>query len=92
MYTSLIIYIGLFLAGYVIWKKYNDQEFYWSLYPVGGLLILSILDHLSNAYLQLSEGQRVIEYFAFTFLRIIAAIIIIFIILKMSFKNKKDKK
>ena len=86
MYISEIIFGGLFIAGIIIWKKYNDPRFFWYLFPAGGLLVLSILQNLSEIYLLLSDDQWAIEFFIFTALRIIAGAAFLLITLKKSFK------
>lgn len=86
MYLSLAIYFGLIVVGIVIWKKYNAPRFFWYLFPIVGLLSLSVLEHFSEIYLQLSDDQRAIKFFILTSLRIAAVIALLLITLKRSFK------
>jgi hypothetical protein len=86
MSISLIVYLILFVAGIVIWKKNNDKRYFWYLFPVGGLIILSVLQYLLDTYLQFSESQGVIEFFIFTALRVVAFIVLLLITLRKTFK------
>ena len=81
MYSE-IIGTGLFIAGIFLWKKYKEPEFFWSLFPIGGSLLLSVLQYLSETFLQLSNEQRATESFIFLVLGIILFVAFILITLK----------
>lgn len=86
MYISLIVYIVLFLAGVVIWKKNNDKRYFWYLFPISGLLIISVLKYLLDKYLQLTPNQHAVEFFIFTALNVFGIAALLLITLKKSFK------
>jgi pilus assembly protein TadC len=69
-----MIGIVIFLFGIFLWKKSNHPEFFWSLFPVGGVIMISILEHLSEAFSWLNDDQKVAEYYVSFTLRVIAFI------------------
>jgi DMSO reductase anchor subunit len=82
MYVSGIIFIALIVADIITWKKYNDRRYFWYLFPMSGLLIITVLKHLSETYLQLSGDQRAIEFFIFAGLSAVAVVALLVITLK----------
>jgi len=88
VYISEIIFIGLFLVGVYWWKKYNNPEFFWALFPLGGSLILLVLQYLSENFLHLSQELRDAEAFIFLVLRGIAFIAFVLIFLRGILKKK----
>ncbi len=87
MYTSLIIYTTLLIAGVFTWKKYNDRRYYWYLYPIGGALLVSIADHFSKTQLTLTQNQNDILFYLLMLLRAIALVSIVVITFNKSFNN-----
>ena len=86
MHIDIIISISLLVWAFIIWKKNNDKRYFWYLFPIAGLLILSGTQYLLDKYFLLAGNQGVIQFFIFTFLRIIAGIALLLITLKTTFK------
>jgi len=82
----IIIFLCLIVVDFITWKKYNDRRYFLYLFPMVGLLILTILKTLSESYLQLSGDQRAIEFFVFAGLSAVAVVALLVITLKKSFK------
>jgi hypothetical protein len=68
------------LYGYYLWKKYDSLNAKWSLYPVAALLLLSLIQSVSESQLELSQVARELEFYIFTIIRLVV-IGIFFIIL-----------
>lgn len=82
MYISEVVSVGLFVVGVYLWKKYSKPDFFWSLFPIGGSLIISVLQYLSETFLHLSDETRITESLVFLVLRAIAFLAFGAIVLK----------
>jgi hypothetical protein len=85
----VLIYTILIFIGIYLWRKYNDSEYFWLLFPFGGLLLLDILGYLLN-FFQFSDNQQLIVFYVTFSLRIIALFTILLIVLKYQFNKKND--
>lgn len=78
-YMDISLLVGAFIVagGLILWRRYNDTYYFWGSLLIGGVVLIGVLQHLSNAFLQLSDDQRVVEFYTYTVLRGMAFIAIV---------------
>jgi hypothetical protein len=69
MDISLLVGIGLLVVAIILWKKYDDSNYFWISLIMGGGVLIGVVEHLSESFLQLSGAQRIIEFYVYEALR-----------------------
>ncbi len=86
--VSLLAYPVLILFGIYYWKKYNDPSIPWYLFPVIGLLVLTVSQWFLGTNFNLSEDDQAIEFLIFTALRVLMGGTLLIVFLINFFKKK----
>ena len=86
MFINIFIYFLFAVIGYLLWKKSNDREFYWSAVIFAVLTVLSIIKTLSEKFLYLSEEHRLLEGEIYLYIWIAAFILLAWVYAKKIFK------
>lgn len=79
MTFGIIIYPIIMLIGYLFWKRSGDKEYYLSLYPLGVLFFIALIQSLSESLLVMSPEIRNFEFYLYNTIRVLAGIALIII-------------
>ena len=84
-----IIDISLAVVSYSVWKKYRDNSYLWFMWIAISAGLVNIFDYVLENIIHVSVGVRLVSgVFSMVFL-IVATILAVVVLFKLSRKGKK---
>jgi hypothetical protein len=86
-----LIYIALIIASVYNWKRHNNVRFYWLIYPLSLMVIISVASHTLKTMFSFGLTGMSVMFYISSILRDLAFIAFVAILLKKNFRMDRDK-